>query len=120
MDNKMNQVIDVLQSGWGKKSYYNEDTQSYCVLGAIASAYGGLTRYPMASAAYWTMSSETVQVVHDSKEFLAIAKVIQNNYPERVNLDDFDVAVFNDHRDTNIDDVILVCEKARAQLEEMV
>jgi hypothetical protein len=94
-------VIDRLKAGWRKKAfgYTEQATGGVCLVGAVAYVH----QTGSCEEAEWLVKeSPAPTVVHE-------------HFPER----SWDYAgadaveMFNDHPDTTLDDVILVCEKAR-------
>src|SRR4051794_21517307 len=104
-------VIAELRKGWRKGGMYGEDG-SACLVGAIDRV---LSRKQEGS----TRSSSACFVVAGK----TILPVIREQFPDRLkpyrNSPTNSTARFNDHPDTTLDDVILVCEKARAAQGEL-
>jgi hypothetical protein len=74
----------------------------------------GEWRQPDDAVCLWGAICRTVQSV-DWTFQSAVTPIIREHFPERIGWKHSSWAVpeFNDHHDTTLDDVILVCEKAR-------
>lgn len=88
-------------ANWGKKMAYNPENNTSCILGA--SSYILYGNYD--------------QTYIETKFTQKIAGIVEEQFPERF-YDDGDIVStvthFNDHKDTTLDDIRLVLEKADA------
>jgi hypothetical protein len=104
-------VIAELRNGWHKGGMYGEDGRSVCLLGAIDRVIARERGSLSSSLDCFVVAGDTV------------LPVIREQFPDRLKPDrkapKVGVARFNDHRKTTLDDVILVCEKARAAQAEL-
>lgn len=99
MQNKMNEIIDILKAGWCKGKFYDYNG-NHCILGAFGKA--GVSG-------------------HHSKEAEALKEAIAENYPEFTTPDGAVlVSWFNDDLRINKDDVIAVAEKAKVLLDSRI
>jgi hypothetical protein len=110
MNIDINAVIDELQKGWRKGDYGDVGGGGpVCLRGACARV-AGLTH------------SDDLGDFGETQVDPIFAEPIREHVPERVEIAAFSksgvpwVPAFNDHPDTTLDDVILVCEKARPPL----
>jgi hypothetical protein len=99
-------IAELRSKGWRKGGMYGENG-SACLIGAIDRV---LAR-PSSSLECFDVARDTV------------LPVIREQFPDRLkpyrNSPTNSTARFNDHPDTTLDDVILVCEKARAAQGEI-
>lgn len=107
-------AIEVLaERGWGKGAYLEPHTGNVCGLGAIAIAVG--------------MNDCDINrgtLFNPPAEFDAHRKhlddIATEQFPDRIGTGWFGFFGFNDHPDTNIEDVLLVLEKAAVRADEVV
>jgi hypothetical protein len=106
--NKIDQVIETIKNvGWHQGSYYNFDEDNtiigVCIIGAIRH-----------TAARHNVSPSLFM----HKPMAMIRSIINEQYPDRMDPEMAVVPAFNDHKDTTIEDVIAVLEKASIELDE--
>jgi hypothetical protein len=103
-------IAELRSKGWHKGGMYGEDG-SACLIGAIDRVLARQMGRHSSALACFQAASETV------------LPVIREQFPDRLepyrNSPTNGAARFNDHRETTLDDVILVCEKARAAQGEI-
>jgi hypothetical protein len=103
-------VIAELRNGWRKGGMYGEDG-SACLIGAIDRVLSRKQENSTRSALTCFQAASEI-----------VLPVIREQFPERIGryaVPNNPTARFNDHPDTTLDDVILVCEKARAAQGEI-
>lgn len=101
----MDAVIAELRKpdGWRKEGFgeWDESSGSVCLLGAVRRVSG--VEHLIDA---WKVDREADGL---------LTPIVEAHFPERLLGTELDVTSFNDHPDTTLDDVILVCEKARAE-----
>jgi hypothetical protein len=98
-------VIATLRAGWQQGSYgaYESESGAVCLRGAICRVSGIDVGY---------LNQEVERPLLDS--------ILVEQFPDRLTSRGHPwIPGFNDHKDTTLDDVILLCEKARAKSGEL-
>ena len=125
--NEWDTAIDVIQHRHAKYGLvvYAEDGERFCALGAVGVALYG--EEPWVAVASRGSSEQYRLLERDSRARQMIdclAEEIREQYPDmdlESALDMMEtVYVFNDNKDTTVEDLLAVFEKARIRDEEMI
>ncbi len=109
MTNRIRAALDVLaRTGWTKNAFTDEAGR-HCLQGALYEAHGLVPRCG---------DQPGVALTDDlAADVRAVNHVIREQYPDRFGA--VGIARFNDHRETTVDDVVRVLEKAAARHDEL-
>lgn len=106
--NNLREAAYLIRRNGHVQGSFHEAGGGYCALGAIRSA----------------MQMDALSAIHYTAEAIALARVIREQYPDRVHYSGrgnetfVTVTTFNDHIDTEPEDVLAMMDKAAVQMDE--